>query len=145
SNTSPWWFCSRLGNYFISYHYVWHTNVLRQLMNNLLEKMRKAREISIAVGDYIFLITRPTDIDAVSMSFDDLKAGVVGVSSFVIGWEGVTELDLIPGGTADSVEFDADLFSEWIKDRPDLWQPLIDGVLDAYKSHRKRQEAQGKP
>ncbi|MCP4091419.1 MAG: hypothetical protein GY746_16760 [Gammaproteobacteria bacterium] len=107
--------------------------------------MRKAREISIAVGDYIFLITRPTDIDAVSMSFDDLKAGVVGVSSFVIGWEGVTELDLIPGGTADPVEFDADLFSEWIKDRPDLWQPLIDGVLDAYKSHRKRQEAQGKP
>lgn len=111
----------------------------------LADKIRKARQTSIEVGGFKLTIRRPTDIEAVEMNYKDTPIGeVIGdVSKFVIGWDGVKESDLISGGTPDAVSFDAETFGEWIKDKPDMWEPLATGVLDAYKAHKKRMEEQG--
>lgn len=110
---------------------------------NLADKIRKARETSIEVGGFKLKIRRPTDIESTSMAYSNIREAVPDVARYVIGWEGVKESDLIDGGKPDPVQFDSDLFGEWISDRPDLWEPIINGVLEAYRAHRKRMEAQG--
>lgn len=110
---------------------------------DLLERLRKSRETGVTVGKYKLTITRPTDVDAASMKYDNEREALEGVSRFVIGWEGVTELDIVPGGTADPVQFEKTLFYEWLKDQPDLWGPLIEAVMTAYTNHRERQDKQG--
>jgi len=81
---------------------------------------------------------RPTDLDAMEMQYASKKEAVLGVSKFVVDWKGFTELDFYSGGTSDSVPFDQALFIEWIKDKPDLWGDLINGVMSAYKKHREK-------
>jgi hypothetical protein len=59
----------------------------------------------------------------------------------VIGWEGVTSLDIgLPGGDAHPVEFDPALAAEWLTDRLDLLQPLADAVFSAFHAYEARQE-----
>lgn len=111
----------------------------------LADKIRKARETSIKVVGFKLLILRPTDMEAVGMNYSDTPIGEVisAVSKFVIGWDGVKESDLIAGGSPDPVAFDAETFGEWIKDKPDMWEPIANGVLESYKAHVKRVEAKG--
>ncbi|MCP4935676.1 MAG: hypothetical protein GY927_16080 [bacterium] len=112
---------------------------------DLLERLKESRQSKIAAGAFEFSIRRPTDMEAITMQYTSTKEAVLGVMRFVNEWKGVTEADVVPGGTGDSVPFDADLFAEWVQDRPELWSALIDGVLDAYTQHREAQETEGKP
>ena len=98
----------------------------------LIDKLRKAREQNVAVSGYIFTVRRPTDIEAMSLRG---ASGIADLLLFVVGWDGVKEIDLIPGGVAVPVDFDADLAAEWLADRPDLLQPLVEAIMDAYRAH----------
>lgn len=109
-------------------------------MNSLIEKMRKARELRLSLPGMDVTVTRPTDLDAVSMTYDGIREAVEDVSKFVTGWHKVAESDLWKGGTDKEVAFSQDLFSEWLKDNPDAWSPLVQGVLDAYKAHAAKRE-----
>lgn len=104
----------------------------------LIEKMRRARESSIDVDGIKLTIRRPTDMDALELSYHSTREAVLGVCQFVVGWSGVKELDLIPGGTGENVPFDAELFVEWIQDKPECWEPLIKAVRDSYQSYRQK-------
>lgn len=101
---------------------------------SLIDKIRKARETGIEAGGYKFTIRRPTDEEAIHFG----KSGLLDiVKKFVIGWE-MTELDIIPGGDGSPVKFDAELFSEWVADQPEVWEPLGTAILDAYKTHSEK-------
>lgn len=105
---------------------------------SLVEKIRKARQSVVKVGEggkWSITITRPTDMDVVEMQ----TAGRLSLQDilrrFVVGWSGVRELDLIPGGSPEPVAFDSALFLEWIADKPTLWAPLNEAILGAYRAH----------
>lgn len=104
---------------------------------SLLDKIRKARETGVEAGGRKFTIRRPTDEEAMQFG----KSGLLDiVKKFVIGWE-LTELDLIPGGDGVAVKFDPELFSEWVADQPEVWEPLGTAILNAYKAHTDKRDA----
>jgi hypothetical protein len=110
-------------------------------MNPLIEKMRKARETRLAIGDKTFTIRRPTDLEATEMRYSGTREAVQGIARFVVDWKGVTELDLYPGGEGKEAPFDSDLFVLWLEDHPEIWEDLINGVMAAYKAHEAKREA----
>jgi len=57
------------------------------------------------------------------------------LTRFVDGWEGMKELDLVPGGTGAAVEFSPALFAEWVADHPESWGTISDAVVSGYKQH----------
>lgn len=102
-------------------------------MSTLVDKIRRARESVVAVGAFRFTVRRPTDAEAVglrAMTFQEI------VTDFVVGWDGVREIDLIPGGNPEPVAFDREVWAEWSADRPELWEPIVQEVLESYKRHR---------
>lgn len=106
----------------------------------LIEKLRRSREFTVEVGGHKFTARRPTDCDAIELAG---IGPVEFVRRFVIGWN-LSELDVIPGGGPDAVPFDADLWAEWISDRPELWEPLAIPIMDAYSRHVEQREAAAK-
>jgi len=111
---------------------------------SLIEKIRKSRQSRVRHGSWEFTITRPTDMDML----DFRAAGRVTqgdlLKRFVMGWDGVTETDVIPGGSGVAVPFSADLFAEWIVDRPYLWDILTAAIIDGYKAHEAALEESAK-
>ena len=109
-------------------------------MTGLIEKLRKAREQTVEAGGFTFTVRRPTDIEAIAMHGQPVER----MLRFVVGWQGVKEIDLIPGGAPVAVEFDTALATEWLADRPDLIEPLTSAIRDAYRAHVKSMEDAGK-
>jgi len=103
----------------------------------LIEKLLRARESGVTVGERTFTIRRPTDAEAVAMTSSTDRDFV---RKFVVGWN-LTELDIYAGGNADKIEFDAELWSEWVADHPELWTPLAKAILDAYLAHVEARKA----
>jgi hypothetical protein len=107
---------------------------------SLIDKIRKARETVVTVGGHNYTVRRPTDMDMAEI------AGQGGVPikeylrRFVVGWD-IKELDLIPGGGPEPVEFDSDLLVEWVSDHPDDWKPLADAIKNGYAAHVAKREA----
>lgn len=107
----------------------------------LLEKVRKARESKVTVGSWTFTIRRPTDSEFVEhralRSYELAR-------QYVIGWEGVTEADLVKGGASDEVPFVKELWAEFVNDHPELWDPIFDAILHAYRGHMETRQAAAK-
>lgn len=105
---------------------------------SIADKIRKARETKVQVSGFTFIVRRPTDVEMI-----DLR-GIGSVSRlfpFVLGWEGVKELDIIPGGDPHPLKFDPEVCQEWLSDRPDLLGKLVDAILGSYKDHSEKLEA----
>lgn len=109
----------------------------------MIEKIRKARETQVTVSGHVYTVRRPTDMDMAEM------AGNGGVTirellrRFVVGWD-LKEIDLIPAGGPEPASFDADLFVEWMLDRPDDWEELAGAIREGYAGHAARREAAAK-
>lgn len=89
-------------------------------MSNLGERMRKAREFTREVGGIKLVMRRPSRMEYARYQAD--KVPIVELAKrYVIGWEGVTEADLVPSGGSDVVAFDADAWHELLAERQDLW------------------------
>lgn len=110
-------------------------------MSALVEKLRRAREERIEVGGFTFTVRRPTDLEMM-----ELRGGssIARLLPFVVGWDGIKECDLIPGGDPHPLPFDASACSEWLADRPDLLEPLIDLILGRYREHAEKLVAAAK-
>lgn len=114
-------------------------------MSALIEKIRKARQSSVKAGEWTFTVSRPTDMDVLN-----LRAAEGGTTNaellrrFVVGWSGVREIDLVPGGSPDPVPFSAELFAEFVADRPALWEPIVKAIIEGYKAHESELEAAAK-
>lgn len=98
---------------------------------SLVEKIRKAREQQVVAGDFTFTVRRPTDVQMMALT----GKGIESLVPFVIGWEGVREMDVLPGGDGHALAFDAAVAAEWLADRPDLLTPLADAIIAGYKAH----------
>jgi hypothetical protein len=101
---------------------------------SLADKMRKARESVVTVGEYKFTVRRPTDVEANALRADG-RLSVAAFIPFVVGWDGVREMDMLPGGDPHPLAFDADACKEWLADRPDLLTPISNAIMDAYLAH----------
>ena len=106
----------------------------------LIEKIRKARQRQVEAGGFTFTVSRPTDIEAAKLG----KAGTSELLEYVTGWSKVYEFDLIPGGSPQEVPWDKDVCREFLADRPDLWSPLVEAVLESYSQHVKTLEDNAK-
>ncbi len=103
-------------------------------MSTLSEKIRKAREIRVDVGGKTFVLLRPTTLDMIDLQG---KSAARAILPHIIGWEGVTSLDLYPGGDAAPVPFDTDACAEWLADRVDFLVPIAQAAVDAYDTHHR--------
>lgn len=102
---------------------------------SLVEKIRKAREKTVEVGGFRFTVRRPTDLEMMGLS-ERLRARDMGaLLGYVVGWEGVKALDIIPGGEPHPLAFDAEVCAEWLADRPDLLDAVAQTVLETYQAH----------
>lgn len=100
-------------------------------MPSLVDRIRAARENRVEAGGFTFTVRRPTDLEAARLT----GASTADLLRYVIGWQGVRELDLVPGGDAAEVAFSPEVAQEWLADRPDLWGPLTEAVVQAYQRH----------
>ena len=62
-------------------------------MSALSAKIRKARELRVEAGGFVFTVLRPTPLEREEKIRGESAAR--GILSLVIGWENVTEGDLI--------------------------------------------------
>lgn len=108
---------------------------------SLAEKIRKSREKGIEAGGFKFIIRRPTDLEMMEHS---RNRNAVALLRFVVGWESVKELDLIPGGQPIDAPFEAEACLEWLSDRPDLMGPVVEAIVAAYQEHFAAKEAAAK-
>lgn len=106
-------------------------------MNPLIEKIRRARQTRVTVEGKTFIVRRPTHKEA-HFDFSGEALQLDLVEKLVVGWEGVTEIDLIPGGDAVPVEFDRELFIEWIADKPQYWADLTAAITKEYTAHAEK-------
>ena len=106
-------------------------------MGALADKFRRALEGRVTVGGFVFTFRRPTWEEAQRIPG---STGAEKLMAHVIGWEGVRELDLFPGGDPHPAPFDAEACRLWLCDRPDLSGPISDAILNAYLAHVKRLE-----
>ena len=114
--------------------------VVKASPESLIKRLRENRKCKVAVGKFTFFCRRPSDKEFA----DWYRAGRREAEIYlynVIGWEGVTENDVIGGGGSDHISFDIDLWHEWASDRPDFWEPIVKCVLGAYREHEKDMEA----
>jgi hypothetical protein len=114
------------------------------MSRGLLEKMRRARECAVQIDGRTFTLRRPTQAEALKLN-DAIAAGdqLAYINACVVGWD-LTEGDLIPGGAAGALAFDADDWREWIADRAEYWMPLQDAINAALQKEAERREAAAK-
>lgn len=103
-------------------------------MSALVEKIRRAREQRVTVGKHTFVIRRPTDLEMLRIGQSRQPEDVL---AHVVGWDGVTEGDIINGGDPHPMPFDAEACAEWLQDRMDLFGPVSEAIFKAFADHRQ--------
>lgn len=112
---------------------------------SLIEKIRRARETTLDMGGYSLVIRYPTlsehpfrndtlaaviRITKQTHTQSDFDILLKFISAYVVGWDGVTELMLFPGGTCEPVAFDSELFHEWSMNfEPDKWYEIYSAIM----------------
>ena len=102
-------------------------------MSALSEKILKSRESQVVIGRHTFVVRRPTalEYEAKIRKGDAAQA----ILAFVVGWSGVVESDLFPGGDPHPAPFDAESCAEWLSDRPDLYSAVAQAVVDSFSAY----------
>lgn len=108
---------------------------------SLVERLRRARETWATVGGFDFLIRRPTALEGAELRD---RGRAAQLAACVVDWRGVKESDLVPGGAGDAVPFDAEVFVEWVSDRPELLAGITQAITDAIRAHQEKREALAK-
>ncbi len=109
-------------------------------MSQLGDKIRKAREFTREIEGWRLRLRRPTDVEAASILRTGARDALTVATTFVIGWEGVKESDLVPSGNNGEIEFDADAWAEIVADRPELWEPLSTAIVDSWVQFNEARE-----
>jgi hypothetical protein len=96
----------------------------------ITEQLIKSREVRVNIGKFTFICLRPTHayVANTRSNMDDIKIAEDGV----IGWEGVTEDDILKNKNTDTVPFDKELWIEWLKDSPDFWTAIATRLVQEY-------------
>lgn len=113
------------------------------MSKELADAIRKRREMKIEVGRWKFIGRRPNDIEAMDFAGSNRVYADMALQ-LVIGWEGVTEDDVIGGGGSDPAPFSRDAWTEFCSDHSELWMPIGERLYEAYKLHAADREQVGK-
>jgi len=105
---------------------------------SLLDQRIKAKSSTVEADGRVFTIRRPTDEEALKIGRDGVDMLEI-VRRFTTGWD-LSELDLVSSGTSEKTPFDSDLFADWVADQPQLWVPLGEAILNAYKAHAEKRD-----
>ena len=122
----------------------------------ILAAMRKQREFVVDLGgDKRVTLRRPTELE-IQTVFVKLQPGATPedppksvlmadpatIHLYAVGWQGVTEADLIgtAGGDAEA-PFDVHLLQEWLSEHPDYTVLLLKDLLESIVSHINAQVA----
>ena len=104
-------------------------------------RKRSSRRVEVTVGKFVFVCRRPTEHDVIDMHTRNALTDVFAFAvEFVIDWKGVTSADVFPDepGDATALEFDAELWREWVAERPDFWTPIAEACSNAYVAYRDK-------
>jgi hypothetical protein len=112
-------------------------------MSHIVNRLRKNRELKVTVGKFTFICMRPTAEEMVEFYQKSTSNSEITRRS-VIGWDGVTEDDIVGGGVQTPLPFDAGVWAEWCADRSDFWPVITNRLLDAYKQHAAQIKDAGK-
>lgn len=112
------------------------------MRDDLIKRYEKARQITVAVDDYTFTARRPNDVEIGRLGKVEGTVGLYEIArEFVDDWgPAFTEADFIKGGASDVLPFERVLWAIWLADRPQLWGPIANGVVEAYREHAKARE-----
>ena len=111
-------------------------------MSKLANKILAAREVEVEVGGWVFIARRPDAMSStqwIGLDAKELAEKILG--ECVVGWKNVLERDLLPGGSDLPLEFDAEDFVVWSRDRPEIWGPVTEAVIAAVQAWSERIEA----
>lgn len=108
----------------------------------LVSQLLKGREVVADLGRMKFTLVRPSEMELIQMGgpTGQVDVGLVMLRDKCVGWSGVLESDISPGGASDEIPFDRVLYQNWIADRPDIWVPMLDKFGKAIDAHRKALE-----
>lgn len=112
-------------------------------MAALLDRLRSAREftVQLAIGKRLRM-RRPL---AAQMSRFRAGVSLELVAEHVVGWDGITEADLLPGVGSDSpAAFSPELAAEVLMDRPDWAAPASHELVESIKAWLAKQDAAAK-
>lgn len=98
-------------------------------MSNLAERIRAARRVVIEIDHMSFLGTRPSVDEFIRLYRDEARNSAIA-RTYIDGWVGVRECDLVAGGSEQEVSFDAELFDELIADRVDISDTITRKFID---------------
>lgn len=101
-----------------------------------LEKMAAARQSDLPLGSHTLKITRPSPWDVLTAQAEGKRLDIDWAAGYVVGWD-FTEADLFPGGDPEPVAFNEKAFRLWIKDEPQHWKTLVEGIKSSYQQHEK--------
>lgn len=112
----------------------------------LIAKMRRAREVEAEALGFRFTLRVPNGGE-----IEDLNESLSGkrltfrrlLIASVVGWS-LHEIDLIPGGSPVPVEFERELFIEWLNEHDQAIEPLFTVLADAMAARKARREEDAK-
>lgn len=109
-------------------------------MSKLSKQILAARESQVPVGEWSFTIRRPDAMRSMTMAgLDGNALADLILGECVVGWHNVLERDLIGAGGSDQpVPFDSEDFVTWSRDKPEIWSPIVDAVVNAMQEWSAR-------
>lgn len=116
--------------------------------DDLIERLLRQREnrLEVAPGKYL-RVRRPDAVDAANLSrLRDADRLAEWYAARVVGWEGITEADLLGAKQASDTpaDFSERLVLVVLRDRPEWLEALSKHVRDELETHAKAQEAVAK-
>lgn len=109
-------------------------------MTSIEERIRQARALEVSIGAWKFQARRPTDMEAGELYRENISKGELA-RRYVTGWTGMRLCDLVGGDDETPAPFDADVWSEWVADHPEVYGPLGEAIMSAYLAHAEQQQA----
>lgn len=106
-------------------------------MSSIQERLRKNRESKVTVAGHVFIIRRPTELQWAE-EVADLNAR--SLLKYLVGWDGVKEIDIINGGDPHAVPFDPELAAEWLSDRVDVLNQLGTAIVESFARHLEKRD-----
>jgi hypothetical protein len=108
----------------------------------IARKLLAAREFTVDVaGGKRIRLRRPAEMEVVDLlqkegdTVTGLRADLAAVQRYAVGWEGITEADLVESGAADAVPFDAALFAVVIADRREWFAACAEALVAKVLAH----------
>ena len=107
------------------------------------ERIRKSREFTRDFEGLELRLRRPSVREFAQLEREQWDVFRVA-DAFVVGWEGVSEADLWPGGGEDAVAFSTAVWQEYLADREHLWEPVAQAIAESFSAFLDKREGRKK-